>query len=536
MRNRFVKKTVSILAALFILLQTVSFVGPDTVQGASKELKDMQHHWAKYSVHFLAAYQVINGFEDGTFRPEGTVTREQFVTMLMKAKGYDWGGEVGQPVFSDVRTDRWSYSHIQTAVFSGAMVKEEYGEKFDPEANITRTEMVLMAARSLGLQEDMQSLTFKDADKIQQSNKGLVGATVKAGIITGFNDDTFRGNETATRAQAAVIITRVINYFPMHFAVIHSDYGKMADLLEKGYNPNTQDGMGFTPVNLAVIYNNSGIVKMLLEAGADVHIADRNGKTPMMHALENEESQALIDLLTDFGANMNDGSMPDDSAFTAAVLEGNRENVEKLIKAGADVNEGTGDSKITPLMVTVQNGNMEMMQLLMENGADPNLQTAEGITALIHAASSGEANVVKSLLDAGANPNLQTEAGGFALYNAVVLKDTEMAAMLLAVGADVNLRNEGGFTALHAAAYGGSAEMVQLLINAKADLNLQTDSGLTALHSAVAKNHADVVSLLIHAGADVNIEENNGITPLEIAEQKGYDEVAKLLRDAGATE
>ncbi|SEC17719.1 S-layer homology domain-containing protein [Paenibacillus sp. GP183] len=201
---------------ILILVLTISLVLPiaptkvraDNRDNHSIAFNDIKNHWAQASIERLIDSQIVNGFEDGTFRSEGTVTREQFVKMLVQSQKYPLIDDTSP--FSDVDKSRWSNTYILTAIKNGIIIPTEYGATFKPEEEISREEMAKMAARSLKLSDNEGALNFNDNDGIK-NNRGLVGATVKAGIINGFPDGSFKPNDTATRAQAVVIITRVLD-------------------------------------------------------------------------------------------------------------------------------------------------------------------------------------------------------------------------------------------------------------------------------------------------------------------------------------
>ncbi len=180
-----------------------------TIRIAKYKLKfsDIQQHWAREDIMKLIDKQIVTGNDDGTFNPEGAVTREQFVTMFVKALG------IGTPVktseFSDVADNRWSAPHINAATQAGIISTKEYGSTFSPGQAITREEMAVMVAKALNLWENAAAVDeFSDTNGI--SNKGWVGASVQAGIFSGMPDGSFSGSKTATRAQAAAIIVRMV--------------------------------------------------------------------------------------------------------------------------------------------------------------------------------------------------------------------------------------------------------------------------------------------------------------------------------------
>ncbi|QSF45046.1 S-layer homology domain-containing protein [Paenibacillus tianjinensis] len=170
---------------------------------------DMEGHWAQAAMERLYDQSILGGYSDYSVKPNAAITREQFVKMLVQAKGL--AAVKGKTSFSDVPAKRWSNGAIEAAVANGIIQPNEYGQHFLPEGNITRFEIAAMAARALGLQPNESALAFQDNADIK-NQRGNIGAAVEAGIIGGFQDGTFRPNQTATRAEAAVIITRIMDY------------------------------------------------------------------------------------------------------------------------------------------------------------------------------------------------------------------------------------------------------------------------------------------------------------------------------------
>ncbi|MHA7964874.1 S-layer homology domain-containing protein [Paenibacillus sp. CAU 1782] len=187
--------------------------GPyDSMLGIAKyklKFPDIQQHWAREDIMTLIQSEIVTGNDDGTFKPEGVVTREQFVTMLVKTLGT--GTPVKTSGFSDVAQNRWSAPYIDAATQAGIISTKEYGSTFNPSQAITRQEIAVMAAKALNLSENASAAdVFTDTNGI--SNKGWVGAAIGAGIISGMPDGTFSGSQTATRAQAAAIIVRMTRH------------------------------------------------------------------------------------------------------------------------------------------------------------------------------------------------------------------------------------------------------------------------------------------------------------------------------------
>ena len=205
----------------------------------------------------------------------------------------------------------------------------------------------------------------------------------------------------------------------------------------------------------------------------------------------------------------------------------------KFIGNGGDVNEKDASGK-TALVHATFDHNPVIAKILVEAGADPNVQFSNGLTALM-VASGGMLfrEVAGVLLDAGADVNLQADSGLTALLAAVQSDNAALVERLLAAGADVNRQSADGATALMAAT--DSARIMELLIAKHPDLNLKENvNGFSALTGAAWKGKTDAVRLLIHAGADVNLKANNDRTALMAAAAQGFSEIVKLLIDAKA--
>jgi len=188
---------------------TYQFIEDLTSLAILMQFTDIKGHWAESTIVHLINKGIVSGDTNSSFNPNQHITREQFIKLLVESQGYKL--VKGKQSFSDVAKTRWSNPYIETAIEQKIIVASEYRSNFAPTEHITRIEMAVFAARALQLTEDNNKLTFIDKDEIKQ-NKGLVGAAVNAKIVTGFQDNSFRPLHTATRAEATVIIQRIINY------------------------------------------------------------------------------------------------------------------------------------------------------------------------------------------------------------------------------------------------------------------------------------------------------------------------------------
>jgi hypothetical protein len=171
--------------------------------------------------------------------------------------------------------------------------------------------------------------------------------------------------------------------------------------------------------------------------------------------------------------------------------------IEDLLNEGLDVN-GMNERGWSALMIAASKGNMEILKLLIENGAaldDKNHQG--GQTALIFAAHWGHADVVRHLIAKGANLNMQMDDGWTALIDSISRDNLEVAKILIESGADTNVKSDTGWTALMAATYENHPEIVDLLIKRGADVKARNASNDTALDIAKRKEHQEIVKILM---------------------------------------
>lgn len=180
---------------------------------------------------------------------------------------------------------------------------------------------------------------------------------------------------------------------------------------------------------------------------------------------------------------------------------------------------------------------LDVLTLLLDAGADPNIRSFRGVTPLIyvaHSAGSAPLGAARALLAAGADPNLIDDYGLTALSHALSGLPREpvgfsfytarqaLGLLLLDGGADPNVRNSAGRTPLFSAVLEWLPDPVLWrAVLARADLNLRDEQGCTVLHHAAAALNAETVSLLLEAGADPNAKNAAGHTPLTLALSPG---------------
>jgi ankyrin repeat protein len=174
----------------------------------------------------------------------------------------------------------------------------------------------------------------------------------------------------------------------------------------------------------------------------------------------------------------------------------------------------------TPLILAASKGHAEIVKMLMERGADPNLANWYG-NALHCAAESGECGAILALIQHGMDPNTRTNFSRTALHCTTDNDHTKAAETLIANGADVDARDQWGYTILHQAVDGNALETVDLLL-AKSLIDVdvrETVGNGTALHIAARCGDSLLIHKLLRAGADPNARNLAGETPYDLAPQ-----------------
>ncbi len=168
-------------------------------------LNDITGHWAQQSIEELVATGSVGGYPDGSFRPENTVTRAEFASMLVKALQL----EKGDKVFADT-IDHWAKDYIAAASARG-IVNGYDANTFGPDDLITREQMAFMIFKAAELPALGEETGFADKDDISSWAWQAVAGVVEEGIMNGYQDNTIQPQGKASRAEAATVIVKALN-------------------------------------------------------------------------------------------------------------------------------------------------------------------------------------------------------------------------------------------------------------------------------------------------------------------------------------
>jgi ankyrin repeat protein len=223
-------------------------------------------------------------------------------------------------------------------------------------------------------------------------------------------------------------------------------------LLDAGADVNQVTRYGWSALLAATQNRNYRLGKFLVERGADVNLANKGGWTPLYLATDNR--------------NIEGGDYPtpppdmDHLEYIELLLDGGADPNARMIESTETrtvfTNQWLDEEGATAFLRAAQSGDVELMKLLLEHGADPHINTELGVTPLAAAAGIGwvegvtnerspqqTVEAVKMLLELGIDPNFQADTGRVALHGAAHKGATEVVRVLVAAGARMDIRDFG---------------------------------------------------------------------------------------------
>ena len=194
------KKGLCLFLAICMLLTAIPMGALATPRASDGGFSDLSpDSWAYSYIMDLGRRGIINGFPDGTYRPQASVTRAQFARLVVALLETPTETEA---IFDDVPENSWSNPYITAAVRRGILFPSEYGRILGANEAITREEAAVWMVRALGIGLiDGSALDFVDRDAITFQDE--IATAVEIGLIVGLPDNRFGPEGSTTRAQAA---------------------------------------------------------------------------------------------------------------------------------------------------------------------------------------------------------------------------------------------------------------------------------------------------------------------------------------------
>jgi len=217
-----------------------------------------------------------------------------------------------------------------------------------------------------------------------------------------------------------------------------------------------------------------------------------------------------------------------------AVSTGNLDMVRLLIENGAAVRVGDNNLR-APIHFANWAGDKAMIDLLLEKGAVIDTRAIGGATPLIHSSLNNNFEMSRHLIERGADINTQCNSLTTPLYFAVLNNNRDLYEYLLQAGAEVDVPDFLDRTPLAIAVRDGNPALVESLIENGSDpFRKDGHLGRSLFHLAAIEGHADVLEILIRAGLKPDEKDKSGATALDYARRYGHSSAARLLREKEA--
>uniref|UniRef100_A0A8C0F9T4 Transient receptor potential cation channel subfamily A member 1 n=1 Tax=Bubo bubo TaxID=30461 RepID=A0A8C0F9T4_BUBBB len=324
---------------------------------------------------------------------------------------------------------------------------------------------------------------------------------------------------------------------PLHWATKKNQVESVSLLLSRGANPNILNSNMMAPLHMAVQSLHNEIVKILVQhSSTDVNLEGEAGNTPIIVACYKDNPEALT-LLIENGGKIckpnKTGCMP----IHAAAFSGAKTCMEILLKKGEELGHSakthinfTNNGKCSPLHLAVQSGDLEMIKMCIEFGAQIDLKQNEKCTALHFAATQGATEIVKLMMSsyAGEESIIDAVDGNkeTLLHRTALFDHYELAEYLISMGANIDSVDIEGRSPLLLATSCASWKIVNLLLSKGANVSLKDHLGRNFLHLTVLQpgglQHLNEQFLQMeHIKNLVVDEDNEGCTPLHYACRQG---------------
>lgn len=289
------------------------------------------------------------------------------------------------------------------------------------------------------------------------------------------------------------------NHTALHYAAIGGFENTVAELLDMGADPNTQNKDGKAPIHEAASKKKVGCLKLLCtqrevpEAKlTKLDVIDKQHKTVFHYAAQKNAQECLTHLLENDSLKKNIDSKDIDSR--------------------------------APLHLAIKHDAVECAQILLENGASPVEKCNGGMTPLHLVADKGFTSICELLL---AKPEVQVsqenDTRATPLHMAALHGSTDVCQMLFRKGARLNAVDKHGQTALHIASLKGHTNVVKFLTRKGVPLKAKDDKGSTALHYAAAQGSLECCKALVNSVSIKNDADPNGCLPLDCAFENKHD-------------
>jgi len=212
-----IKRVVSILVVFALCFVMFNYKTPSRAQEGFPDVPP--DHWAYEAIMDLVRRGILSGYPDGTFKPDNPVKRSETAVILTKVFNLDLL-KPERATYIDVPKTHWSYGYVEVIGKTKLMDDSIESGRFRPEENLKRIEFVPISVKALGMKmfadvisEEEKTKTimvFSDASQVPIWARGYLTIAIKAQIVSGYPDGTFKPKNNITRAEIASLIYNML--------------------------------------------------------------------------------------------------------------------------------------------------------------------------------------------------------------------------------------------------------------------------------------------------------------------------------------
>lgn len=351
---------------------------------------DYDNHWAKEAITKWSEKEVLEGYEDGTFKPNNKVTRGELAAIIVRVFGLTDTSAAEK--YTDVEATKWYASDIAKVSSAGIMNDYEDGT-FKPNQEATREEAAYAIAKAYKVATKETNVTFKDQAQISDWAEAEIASLVAGGYLNGNPDGTFRPTASLTRAEAVTMVDKItadlVNVAGTYsqdidgHLVVNTKDVELKDMTITG-NLYLAEGIGEGDVKLNnvtvlgdVIVEGGGVstVHVLGQSKLNNIIVDKAGKKPVRVLLGNlVEVKGTVTLAS------------------TSVLEGNAVSLSKVVVDGATEPQLVGTLKIEEVIIN------KTTELVLVDGVSINKLTVtkDAVNTILR--GRGEKSEIKNII------------------------------------------------------------------------------------------------------------------------------------------
>ena len=351
---------------------------------------DYDNHWAKEAITKWSEKEVLEGYEDGTFKPNNKVTRGELAAIIVRVFGLTDTSAAEK--YTDVEATKWYASDIAKVSSAGIMNDYEDGT-FKPNQEATREEAAYAIAKAYEVATKDATITFKDQAQISDWAEDEIASLVAGGYLNGNPDGTFRPTASLTRAEAVTMVDKItadlVNVAGTYsqdidgHLVVNTKDVELKDMTITG-NLYLAEGIGEGDVKLNnvtvlgdVIVEGGGVstVHVLGQSKLNNIIVDKAGKNPVRVLLGNlVEVKGTVTLAS------------------TCILEGNAVSLSKVVVDGATEPQLVGTLKIEEVIIN------KTTELVLVDGVTINKLTVRKDAVNTILRGRGEKSEIKNII------------------------------------------------------------------------------------------------------------------------------------------